>query len=128
MSKVKMKITVTKDILNRSKYCDGDALDIRSNCAIALAVRDIFPKATVDYTCIEPFGRSGYASYIELPKEATRFIHKFDKAGPKRRIKMDEFSFEIEIPSYVIRRINISEVKKILINHPTLEFSQTPQP
>lgn len=41
-----LKITVTKEILEKSKNC-GDAYGAGKNCAIALAVRDVFPMAWV---------------------------------------------------------------------------------
>lgn len=118
----KLKITVTKEILKRSKYCGvkGKGLDdLASNCAIALAVRDVFPQAIVgvDRIC---FGLAEQMSI--LPKIAQNFINQFDRYGPDARPLIKPISFEIEIPDSVINQINIDELKPLLTNHPTLEL------
>lgn len=125
----KLKITVTKEILERSKDCeDGSA----KNCAIALAVRTIFPNALVGQTFMIPFGRTdGYKGSIQkftygpsncvaLPESATKFIRQFDQLEPEERSQMPEISFEIEIPDEAIEKINIEELRPLLTNHPNL--------
>lgn len=125
---VKLKIKVTKDILQRSMMCGTgittiDQLGISSNCAIALAIRDIFPGATVgvDKVCFGVHG--GYISSI-LPEIAKGFIADFDrkKRKPHRRLLMDEIEFEIEVPDVVVQAIDIQEVTRLLKNHPNLEL------
>lgn len=124
----KLKITVTKEILERSMYCgEGMASSdkklynhIRTNCAIALAVRDIWPKAHVDTCVIYPFGREAISSMISLPEEAEEFIEKFDEYVPEARAAMEPLEFEVNVPAYVIRKINIDELRPLLENHPTL--------
>lgn len=126
----KLKITVTKEILKRSSYCGigEDALDInicesiQTNCAIALAVRDIWPKARVDYDYIYPFGKEGVATMIALPKKISNWINRFDDATPRGRERMKPFSFDVEIPDKVIKKINIDEIRALLQNHSTLEL------
>jgi hypothetical protein len=127
----KLKIKVTKEILKKSMYCGTKSEStelIVKNCAVALAVRDIFPEACVASRYICPFGsRSnpmGPEYDIELPQEASSFISRFDgyMAIPEMRLKMEEFEFEVEIPDIVIEQINIDEIKPLLENHPTLKL------
>lgn len=93
-----------------------------TNCAVALAVRDIFPKAEVMSECIQPFGKS--IQEIELPEEAVLFISTFDrlKHAPEARLGMPEISFEIDVPMEVIEKIGIDEAKEILKKSETLEL------
>lgn len=114
----KLRITVTKEILERSKNCAGDS-DIISNCAIALACRDIFPKATVGCGSLVFVG-GNYEHWVILPSVAADFIRRFDDSSPQQRVVLPEISFEIEIPDEVIATINIDELKPLLENHPTL--------
>lgn len=117
----KLKITVTKEILEKSKNCqayDG------SNCAVSLAIRDIFPNTyvntkTIDFDPHNPFNTK---LLVSLPSNAYSFIRTFDEASPAQRINMKPISFEIEIPDEVIDKINIDELKPLLQNHPTLQL------
>jgi hypothetical protein len=131
----KLKITVTKEILEKSKYCGkrpyGEEIedDAPSNCAIALAVREIFPFAWVGEDEIDPFYRTivGFefrplSERIELPTNAKNFITRFDGTSADDRPLLPEISFEVEIPDCVIDQINIDELRPLLANHPTLEL------
>ena len=113
----KLKIKVTKDILERSKMC---LTNVGYNCAVALAVRDIFPRAWVEDDCIMPV--SVEQTKIPLPESATDFISKFDRYDAEERVNMPELEFEISIPDEVIEKINIEELKPLLQNHPTLQL------
>ena len=42
-----MRIKITQEILERSKMC-GIGTDVGFNCAISLAIRDVFPNSFVD--------------------------------------------------------------------------------
>lgn len=127
----KLKIKVTKEVLKKSFLCgygeiEQGSTDYNQNCAIALAVRDIFPKAEVTKTLIFPLGRhfNEYALNIDLPEEAVDFVQEFDEAyhTPSDRLELPELEFEIDIPDELVERINIDELKPLLINHPTLEL------
>jgi len=122
---MKLKITVTKDILKKSMTCGTEITTnidnycdiLQTNCAIALAVRDIFPKAKVENTIIVLD-----TDIISLPKKAREFISTFDMCTPEQRLELPEITFEVEIPQSVIDTIDISSLQKELINHPTLEL------
>ena len=125
---MKLKITVTKDILKRSMMC-GKPTEAWSaenapnkNCAIALAIRDIFPNAEVHRQQILILTKPH--STIKLPSEAVSFIDLFDglRNTPEERLDLPEFSFEIDLPQEVIDSINISELTESLKNHETLEL------
>lgn len=122
---VKLRIDVTKEILTKAQYCGKKiARSTGENCAIALAVRDIFPEAFVSHENIYPFapedGKRDYKSRIDLPLEAQDFIVDFDNAEPEERCQMDPISFEIEVPDVTLEKINISEITKQLESHPYL--------
>lgn len=119
-----LKIKVTKEILEASKMCgiglkgDDWAEATNSNCAVALAVRDIFPQATIFQTLMVVLGKS-----IRFPFYVTQYIKAFDNcAVPEERLKLPEFEFEVSIPDEVIDQINIDEIRPLLVNHPTLEL------
>ena len=146
----RLRINLTKEIIEKSAYCGirndegeiltksnnpsvkGDSDKTSSNCAIALAIWDIFPKSNVEAENIvfydrteiingEEFLCNNYES-TELPEEARCFIDRFDSYGYEQRIRMTPFSFEIEVPDKVIDRISLDELKESLVNHPTLEL------
>lgn len=126
---IKMKIKVTKEILKKSMWCSTSAGigDVVKNCAVALAVRDIFPRAEVGYDLIYTGTEVYRKHFLPLPREVTFFIKDFDllKYAPEERLKLSELEFEIEIPDEVISNIgngNIEEVKTIIRNSETLEL------
>lgn len=112
---MKLKIKVTKEILEASKLCSTEPLDfeVGKNCAVALAVREIFPNAWVRTDSIEPFGahiKNEYKFKIHLPEEAIDFIREFDESNPSTRIQMNPIEFEVDIPQAVINNIDISQL------------------
>lgn len=128
-----LKIKITKEILFKSRLCNNDdGIDIcdpstwvGSSCAVALAIRDVFPTSYVSYVDIDPFymeGRKNDVYKIYLPPTATTFIHTFDSLNANDRCNMPEIEFEISIPDEAIDLINIDEIKPLLVNHPTLEL------
>lgn len=128
---IKLKIYVTKEILERSKNCGfGNKGFPGKSCAIALAIIDIFPSANVgsyefwpiwDWSDDNFYQPKGFGS-IELPDEAIEFIKQFDFSTVTDRENMMPVTFEIKIPDNVIGQINIEEIRPLLINHPTLEL------
>jgi len=130
----KLTIKVTREILKRSKMCGKDALRIiATNCAVSLAVRDIFPDAWVGRTFIHPFGltpamieeddefKEENDEYkILMPPKVRIFIADFDTSSAESRVRMPELEFSVNISDKVIEKINIDEIKSLLINHPTL--------
>lgn len=120
-----LKIKVTHDVLVKSQFCSVDTTGnkVGENCAIALAVRDIFPDALVGTTEIAPYGWK-QSEHIQLPIEAMRFIRDFDVAPPQKRVKMNPIEFEVSVPESIIEKINIDELRPLLENHPTLELDE----
>jgi len=106
------KITITKEILERSKYCGSgkDTNQIGRNCAIALALVDIFPLG-IDL-------EKEKQVTIPMPVVARQFIKLFDGfcLTPKLRLLLPEFDFVIDVPDEVIEQINIDEVKELVRN------------
>ena len=117
---VRFKIKVTKDILELSRNCSSEDLEIiGENCAIALALKHIFPDVNVTGDCIYPFGMDYNDKWdelkIKLPKIAQDFIKVFDSlsAIPNQRLRLPEFEFEISIPDEIIAEINIEEIRAL---------------
>jgi hypothetical protein len=119
---VQFKIKITKEILERSYGCGAydDVEKIGNNCAIAIALKDLFPDVFVTAHHIYPFGIYENNEYsdlrIAMPKIALDFIKVFDslRSIPKVRLYLPEFEFEILIPDEIISQINIDEVKNIV--------------
>lgn len=121
---MKIKINITKEILEKSKMCNtepGETM-IGHNCAIALAVREVLPNCWVaTHDIIRSYCDSKVIAL--LPKEATDFILEFDSRTPEQRILLPEFRFEIEVEdSEILDSIEITELKEILKKSKTLEL------
>lgn len=97
---------------------------ITQNCAVALAVREIFPNA--DVTSFNIWLNDELFTNIRLPENVKRFVSLFDyyRTNPSARLDMESIDFEIEVPQAVIDRIGIGEVYKILSESKTLELVQ----
>src|SRR5688572_23200458 len=138
---MKLKIKVTKEILQESSNCDTKT-EGGVNCALARAVRDILPTSSVQQHYILPClyksiqgGAAGMGVLEGVKKklairttfEMADFIELFDKATPKERLEMEEQEFELDLPDWVIDMIgdgNVEEVKKIISSSKTLELCQ----
>lgn len=136
----KLRINVTKEILFKTRMCAGvftyventKEEGIGANCAISVAIRDLFPDAWVgtDRIYFDAYNDQGMFDWGKenqlitsaLPEIARNFIREFDRKTPEERMAMNPLSFEIEIPDIVIDTINIDEVKALLTNHPTMEL------
>jgi hypothetical protein len=142
-----IKIKITKDILSRSAMCginknwdsvietlsgydpEEGCIPLSSNCAFALAIRDIFPNAEVGEKEIWPFYH-GEHDIVYVPMkfgitpEMSMFINEFDSRIPKARAAMEEREFELEIPDWAIERLTKAHVDFVqaVANSPTLEL------
>jgi len=128
---MRVKVNVTKDVLERSKMCGMSDFhkNIPTNCAVSIAIIDLFPNAWVEtrYCYLLGESRSSYnncGAYdaVQLPEFVSRFIEEFDESSQEQRISMSPFSFEIEVPEYVISKIGIGQVYKVLSESRTLEL------
>lgn len=128
---MKILIKVTEEILHKAKDCGilikGPETYASRNCGIALAVREIFPEASVTDRKIYPISRGVVmkclpSEVIPLPRRAQAFVRLFDYLDPYKRTQMKPFSFEIELPTSLISTIGIGEVYKVLSESKTLEL------
>jgi len=117
---VQFKIKITKELLELSRDCGQNEIEIvGKNCAIALALKDIFPEVFVSGYYIHPFGSEKDNKLAELeiplPKIAQDFVRLFDSlcSIPGVRLMIPEFEFEISIPDEIINEINIDEVRAL---------------
>lgn len=127
---MKIKVKVTEEILRQSADCmtirlgtaatEGKMLS--TNCAISCVIREIFPNASVEYAGINPGFLEEEEPYIDLPMEAASMMAQFDLSTPAQRREMAPAEFEIDVPNYVIHRIGISQVYKVLSESRTMEL------
>lgn len=123
----KIKITVTKEILEKSKYCGIINKQVSENCAFSLAVRELFPNASVKQKLIFPNGYNSedgkhFDSAIQempietisfsIPYNMTSFIDVFDECLPLERVKLPEQSFELDIPDWALPNVDIEALLK----------------
>ena len=118
---MKILIKVTKEILERSAMCGVRDWGRSTTCAVAVAVRDLFPAARIGYPSISFDDGLSYYDKIMTPEMAS-FIGRFDDSTPEERRAMSPISFEIDVPSEVIEKIGLQEVYKILSESRTLEL------
>jgi len=114
---MKIKISITKEVLQRSMLCgvenaNGGYTTISDNCAVSVALRDVFGfvQTTHDYIIMYKFNHE----MVSLPQIASDFITKFDRLvdSPEKRLDLPETDFEIDIPSSIIDQINIENIHK----------------
>jgi len=117
---IQFKIAITKEIIAQCKNCGtgDDTGRVENNCAIAVALTDIFPKVYVTNLYIFPFGIDGDKEKdikIPMPVIAQQFIKLFDgfRFTPRLRLMLPEFEFIIDIPDEVIEQVNIDDVKEL---------------
>jgi hypothetical protein len=132
---MKITIKITKEVLLRSANCpmtcDDDVImdKVKENCAVAVAIRDLFPKAKVFQSAINLLGDSWQPGLIicgdpnhgkridvvALPGGATSFIKKFDDSTQSERLKLKPIDFDIEVSDKFIQRyIGINEATEII--------------
>jgi len=118
---MKLKIKVTKETLRKSMMCGVKDDNVGENCAIALAVREIFPKAIVGHR-IYLEGDIRFIAY--LPIEAKNFIRLFDSyfKTPQQRLGLPELKFEIKVPEAYLETVDITELTSIINQSQTLEL------
>lgn len=135
---MKLQINITKEVLERSHMCGfAKTGSLSENCAIAVAIKDLFPYSNVPSgSYINVFRtEKGFKSYrlnrrrlsddpgvnVILPDAATRFITEFDISTSKERLSMQPISFEIDVPDEVIDSTGIEQVKQVLNDHPFMQ-------
>jgi len=115
------KIVITKEIIAQCKNCGtgNDNRRVENDCAIAVALADIFPKVYVTDLYIFPFGIDGDKEKdikIPMPVIAQQFIKLFDgfRLTPRLRLILPEFEFTIDITDEVIEQIDINDVRELI--------------
>jgi hypothetical protein len=129
---MKLRIDITKDILEQSKHCENFRRG--QNCAIGRAIHNVFPFSVVGTDNIYFYKSHPYhgdnctlidgkqITTSELPIIARQFISMFDRTNAEGRVAMPEISFEIDVPQEIIDTIDISEVERIISETPHLNL------
>lgn len=119
---MKIQIKVTKEIYKKAMMCGREFSDnIATSCAVALAIREIAPKGFVGIDELY----WDYRTRVKLPVNAISMIQRFDALQwfPKERLKLPEFSFEVEFPDKLVEQIGIEQVNEILAHSETLQLA-----
>ncbi|MEO8711530.1 MAG: hypothetical protein ABI405_05370 [Parafilimonas sp.] len=118
---VEFKIKITKEIIEHCKNCgaENNKQELSRNCAVAFALKNMFPDVYVTNFYIYPFGINTEERKnikIIMPVIAQQFIKLFDGfyLMPNLRLLLPEFEFTIDIPDEAIDRINIDEIKDFI--------------
>lgn len=123
---MKVRVNITHNVLERAKMCGFDGNKITENCMLQVAFRDLFPECRVIVASVNLLGESSFnkpcRDEVILPEIAISNRRRFDSLQPHQRLLMTPFSFEIEVPEYVISRIGISTIYKVLSESSTLEM------
>lgn len=117
---MKIEVTITKEILEQSAYCndEGDYGSVGNNCAVALAVRKIFPQAWISDKKFYPFDVTPFKEHFEWHDGET-FIEKFDALvnNPEKRMQLPETVVTLEISDKTIDILNKDTNWKEIVNN-----------
>ncbi|WP_336517145.1 hypothetical protein [Pollutibacter soli] len=105
--------------MEQSKNCGHQSPENGTHCAIAIALKDIFPDVYVAADCMYPFGNADDECKkvsIPLPPIARQFAKLFDGfyLTPGLRLLLPAFEFPIEIHDEVINMINIDDLHGVI--------------
>lgn len=112
---MKVTVKITKKVLKQSMNCGGgNDSDVQTNCAVALAVRDIFPQVKVQCNYYQPFGNQ-----INANHNGESFIKEFDKLvdSPKERLKLPETIIELQITEEILSELNKKNNWQEIVNN-----------
>lgn len=116
-------VKVTPEVLKRPMFCGFDGRPIILSCMLTEAFRDLFTNCHVVVDTANLLGEvSGSGDEITLPDLAIDKRRVFDSLGPNARLLMSPFSFEIEVPEYVISKIGLGEIYRVLSESKSLEL------
>lgn len=104
---IKLKVTVTKEILRKSMMCGVGFRDqVGSNCAVALAIKGIFPLAYVLDSDFFPFHSSKNVDikFICSSHNGYDFIKAFDRLdeAPQERLNLPETIVTLDIKEEIL--------------------------
>jgi len=121
---IKLKVKVTKKILKESMMFRCPSLEVTSNCAVALAIREIFPEATVGYVIFRPFHKNKWGLISEHDGE--HFITQFDqlRETPEKRLDLPETVVTLDITDEIIDHLStmIPNYEEVVNAQPHLEL------
>jgi len=118
---IKLKVKVTKEILKESMMCGHDWYEgVSSNCAVALAIREIFPKVRVArrYFRLSP--------RVSSQHDGRDFINQFDalRGTPEKRLELPETVVTLDITDEIIDHLStmIPNYEEVVNAQPHLEL------
>jgi len=131
---IKLKVKVTKEILKESMMCGCFSPKVASNCAVALAVREIFPEAKVACNIFYPFRPTKRARTVKdlttrvitSTHDGEEFIRQFDnlKCAPEKRLELPETVVTLDITDEIIDHLStmIPNYEEVVNAQPNLEL------
>jgi len=119
---IKLKVKVTKEILRKSMNCGIDSnKKVSENCAVAYAVREVFPEASIDTPYYYPFN-----DHIVANHNGSNFIIDFDllRRHPEKRLDLPETEVELEITEEILDELirRTPDYEEVVSNSEILEL------
>lgn len=126
---MKLEVKITKEIYEQSMMCGTSSKitkerPIAQNCAVALAVREIFPKAEVISYSYVPFGsaiKNKQGMRITAKHDGMELIRQFDSlaSDPEKRLELPETIITLQITDEILEHMpleweNIVEKSELL--------------
>lgn len=109
-------VRVTKEILAETRYCGNTAHTglLSRNCAIAQALKAIFPQVSVGHNYV--YIQTSRKTMIQLPSNVATFIYEFDRLRfkPEQRLSLTPITFELNVPNELIDEIGITQLKDLI--------------
>lgn len=125
---MKFKITITKEVIDKSLMCGVQSGDVTSNCAFAVAYNQIVPFVQVSHLGALFYKSSGYDSLIAScygSVEQEDFVTVFDSMYryPQERYSLVGQTFDVEIPDEVIEYWygDASKAAQKIIDNPIMQ-------
>ena len=119
---IKLQVKVTKEILRESMYCNQQ---YHNNCAIAIAIKEIFPKSETYGESVFILGSDSEVYPImglEAKHDGKEFIEKFDKSNPQKRSLMPETIVTLDITDEILEKINLEDMSNMVSKIEHLEL------
>lgn len=90
---------ITKEIIQESVNRMTMGAVASTNCAVAVAIREVYPHTSVGSTIVSITGDYMFDDVrIPLPTSVINYIDNFDRTAMKERINLPELEFTLEVP------------------------------
>jgi len=103
---MKLRVKITKALLEEAKDCKNNAED----CVVACAFKRIMKNPICGFHTVRD--QSTTADHLVLPQEATDLIIKFDGTPVNKRVNLPETSFDVFLSEEDLKHLDLSLIEK----------------